>query len=158
MGAGGIAYHTIVPLDIVLDTNVLDAALRSTRGASHQIVRRIGTGAFRLHLSVPLAFEIESVLLRHRAALGLSDAEVTGFVDYLCAVATPHDIHYLWRPLLRDPGDEMVAELAVAARADHVVTHNVRDFGPLADRFGVAVTTPGAFLHLLRDAPDGPRP
>ena len=138
-------------LQIVLDTNVLDAALRSDTGASHQVVRRIGRGAFDLHLSVPLALEYESVLLRHREALSLSDGEITAFVDYLCGVATPHDIHYLWRPLLRDPGDEMVAELAVAAGAQHVVTHNVRDFGPLAERFGVAVTTPGAFLRLLRD-------
>ena len=147
----GIAYNTTVPLDIVLDTNVLDSALRSDRGASFQVVRRIGGGAFALHLSVPLALEYESVLLRHRVALGLTDAEVTRFVDYVCSVARPHDIHFLWRPLLRDPGDEMVAELAVAAGADHVVTHNVRDFGPLAERFGVAVTTPGAFLRLLRD-------
>ena len=138
-------------LQIVLDTNVLDAALRSRRGASFQIVRRIGRGTFGLHLSVPLALEYEAVLLRHQADLGLSADQVTGFVDYLCAQATPHDIHYLWRPLLRDPGDEMVAELAVAARAQHVVTHNVRDFGPLADGFGIAVTTPGAFLRLLRD-------
>lgn len=139
-----------MPLDVVIDTNVFDAALRSNRGASHQIVRRIGTGAFRLHLSVPLAFEIEGVLRRHRAALGLSQAEVSAFVDYLCGVARPHDIHYLWRPLLRDPGDEMVAELAVAAQADYVVTHNTRDFGPLADRFDIPATTPGAFLRLLR--------
>ena len=145
--SGGIAYNTTVPLDIVLDTNVLDSALRSDRGASFQVVRRIGGGAFALHLSVPLALEYESVLLRHRAALGLTDAEVARFVDYVCSVARPHDIHFLWRPLLRDPS----AELAVAAGADHVVTHNVRDFGPLAERFGVAVTTPGAFLRLLQD-------
>lgn len=136
-------------LHVVLDTNVLDAALRSGRGASHQLIRRIGRGDFVLHLSVPLALEYEAVLVCHREALSLTAAEVAAFVDYLCSVAQPHDIHYLWRPLLRDPSDEMVAELAITAGVDHVVTHNVRDFGPLAERFGVAVTTPGAFLRLL---------
>ena len=145
-----------MPLDVVLDTNVLDSALRSNRGASFEVVRQIGQGAPEVHLSVPLALEYEAVLLRRREALGLSAEEVAGFVDYVCSVAHPHDIHYLWRPLLRDPGDEMVAELAVTAGADHVVTHNVRDFGPLAERFGVAVTTPGAFLRLLRERPPSP--
>lgn len=99
---------------------------------------------------MPLAFDYDAVLRRHRDVLGLSTDQVTGFVDYLCAVAQPHDIHYLWRPLLRDPGVEMIAELAVAAGAQHIVTHNPRDFGPLADRFGIAITTPGAFLRRLR--------
>ena len=137
---------------VVLDTNVLDAALRPRRGASFQIVRLIGRDAFGVHLSVPLALEYEAVLVRHRVALGLSAAEVRAFVGFLCSAATPHEIHYLWRPMLRDPDDEMAAELAVKARADYVVTHNVRDFAPLASRFAVGVVTPGAFLHLLRRA------
>lgn len=141
-----------MPLQAVLDTNVIDSALRSRRGASFEVVRRIGGGAFETNLSVPLALEYESVLLRHRADLGLSDPEVLGFVDYLCSVARLHDIHFLWRPMLRDPNDEMVAELAVKAGADVLVTHNVRDFGPLGDRFAVEVVTPGAFLGLLRDS------
>lgn len=138
-----------MPLQIVLDTNVIDAALRSRRGASFEMVRRIGGVAFETNLSVPLALEYEAVLLRHQDALGLSTSEAFAFVDYLCSVANLHDIHFLWRPLLRDPKDEMVAELAVKARADYLVTYNLRDFGPLGDRFGVAVVTPGAFLRLL---------
>lgn len=138
-------------LSVVLDTNVIDSALRSRRGASFEVVRQIGGGTFKTHLSVPLALEYESVLLRHRTALGLSTPQVLAFVDYLCGSAALHDIHFLWRPLLRDPNDEMVAELAVTARADCLVTHNVRDFRPLDARFTVRVVTPGAFLRLLRD-------
>ncbi len=145
----GIAYHTNVTLQTVLDTNVIDSALRSRRGASFEVVQRIGGSAFEINLSVPLALEYESVLLRHQAALGLAGPQVLAFVDYLCGSANLHDIHFLWRPLLRDPSDEMVAELAVKAGADYLVTHNVRDFGALAARFAVRVVTPGAFLRLL---------
>lgn len=138
---------------LVLDTNVLDSALRSADGASFQVVRQIGQGRFDLHLSVPLALEYESVLLRHEAALGLDREQILGFVNYLCSVAHPHDIHFLWRPMLRDPDDEMVAELAIAAGADCVVTHNVRDFAALTARFGTPVVTPGAFLRSLQTRP-----
>ncbi len=136
-------------LSVVLDTNVIDSALRSQRGASFEVVRRIGGSSFEIHLSVPLALEYESVLLRHQDDLGLTRHQVLAFVDYLCGVAGLHDIHFLWRPMLRDSNDEMVAELAVKAGADYLVTHNARDFGPLGDRFAVEVVTPGAFLRRL---------
>lgn len=42
----------------------------------------------------------------------------------------------------------MVLELAVAARCNAIVTHNVQDFEGL-ERFGLEVYTPGAFLALL---------
>ena len=57
-------------------------------------------------------------------------------------------IHFLWRPMLSDPGDEFVLELAVAAGCRFIVTHNIKDFSG-ADRFGVSIVTPGEFLRLL---------
>jgi predicted nucleic acid-binding protein len=81
-------------------------------------------------------------------AVGLRRAEVTTLVDYLCATGTHQSIHFLWRPILRDPDDEFVLELAVAAGCQSIVTHNVRDFAR-AERFGVGVLRPGQFLHQL---------
>lgn len=149
----GTAYNTIVPIQVVLDTNVIDAALRSRSGASFEVVRRIGMGDFEINLSVPLALEYESILLRHRAELELSEPVVLAFVDFLCGVANLHEIHFLWRPMLNDPKDEMVADLAVKAGADFLVTHNLRDFGPLGALFDIPVVTPGAFLNRLRQSP-----
>lgn len=37
-------------------------------------------------------------------------------------------IYFLWRPNLPDEGDNHVLELAVAGRANIIVTQNVRDF------------------------------
>jgi predicted nucleic acid-binding protein len=45
---------------IVIDTNVFLAALRSPRGASYQVLRLLGRGDFAIHLSVPLVLEYES--------------------------------------------------------------------------------------------------
>jgi len=47
--------------EIVLDTNVLVAALRSRQGASYQIVSLIGAGLFRSNISVAVALEYEEV-------------------------------------------------------------------------------------------------
>ena len=64
----------------------------------------------------------------------------------------PVSLHYIWRPQLRDPGDEMVLEAAVNARVDALVTSNVKDFSLAAPRFGLAVKTPAQALSFLEDA------
>ena len=134
---------------VVLDCNVLVAALRSRNGASFQLLRLLRVSRFEVALSVPLAFQYEAVLVRHAKELGLSKHEAVGLVDYFCQVAHRQEIHFLWRPTLSDPGDEFVLELAVAAGCRVIVTHNTRDFKG-AERFGISVITPGEFLVLLR--------
>jgi len=132
----------------VLDSSVLVAALRSRQGTSFELLRRLRARRFTVAISVPLALEYEAVLVRHAGELGLAHSEVVGLVDYLCEVGKRHDIHFLWRPTLTDPRDEFVLELAVAAGCDAIVTFNVRDFAG-AQRFGVAVMTPAAFLQRM---------
>jgi len=129
---------------VVLDTSVLVAAWRSRNGASFALIERLVDNEFEIAVSVPLVLEYEAVLLRHLTAdLRADDVEV--FVDYLCALAHKQTVFYLWRPLLKDPGDDMVVEVAVAASCEAIVTHNIRDFGRAKD-LGLAVLTPGEFL------------
>ena len=135
-------------LSVVLDTNVLIAALRSKRGASYLVLSRVGGGEFELDLSVPLVLEYEEVAKRDSRALGLTHAEIDDVIDYLCAIGHHRRIHFLWRPVLRDAQDDMVLELAVEAGSDCIITHNIRDFAG-ADRFGVRVLTPIAFLKSI---------
>jgi putative PIN family toxin of toxin-antitoxin system len=134
---------------VVLDSNVVVSALRSRRGASFRLLELLRKGRFEIALSVPLSLEYEAVLLRHGRELGLARHEVFGLVDYLCGVAYRQAIHFLWRPVLADPRDEFILELAVAARCEAIVTHNVRDFAG-ASGFGIKVVTPGDFLATLR--------
>jgi len=132
---------------VVLDTNVLVSALRSHRGASFAVVERIGGGDFEIAVSVPLVLEYEDAMLRHRGAL--SPEDVGDIVDYICSAAVRQDVFFLWRPLLRDPGDDMVAEVAVAAGAVAVVTYNRRDFVEVR-KFGLAVWSPQQLLERIK--------
>ena len=143
----GIAYDTTV-IQVVLDTNVIVAALRSKRGASHRLLLLVGQGHFEINLSVPLVLEYEDVAKRTAAEVGLSDEDVDDVLDYLCAIGSKHPIHFLWRPVLRDPRDDHVLELAVEAGADVIVTHNVKDFAP-AEQFDIRVLSPGEFLREI---------
>ena len=93
---------------VVIDTNVVIAAQRSQRGASAKLMSLIGTHRFDIHVSVPLVFEYEAVLLQHRAQLALTPEDVADIVDALCTLAIPHNIYLLWRPYLRDRKDALV--------------------------------------------------
>lgn len=134
---------------VVLDTSVLVAAVRSRRGASFEILSRVGKGAFEIAVSVSLVLEYEDAMLRSLVESSLSDTGVRDLVDYLCEAGIHQQVFFLWRPVLRDTGDDLVLELAVAAACDAIVTHNVRDFRG-AERFGLRVLTPGQFLQELR--------
>jgi predicted nucleic acid-binding protein len=119
---------------------VLVAALRSRRGASRAWLRTILRREATLLLSVPLALQYKAVLTRpeHLAASGAGIEEATALLDALCAVCIPVEISFLWRPVLRDPDDEMVLEVAVNGRAERLLTFNQRDFAG-AERLGVRV-------------------
>jgi putative PIN family toxin of toxin-antitoxin system len=139
-------------MQIVLDTNVLVSALLSQRGASYQILRLIRQGVLVLHLSVPLVCEYEDVLKRNNAryALSLSDEEIDELLDILCFLGVQHPIWYLWRPLLNDTKDDFVAELAITARVDCIVTHNSKDFKKIAP-FNILILTPKELLEKIGD-------
>lgn len=137
---------------VVIDTNILYAGLYSSTGASYQLLRLVRSRQIIPCLSVTLAMEYEAVLSARLQELDLTEEQLAGFLGYFVALAERVKVFYLWRPGLRDPGDDMVLETAVAARADFIITHNVKDFTG-ADRFGVPVVTPGWFLHHIGGTP-----
>ena len=133
---------------VVIDTNVLVSALRSKRGASYRLIMMLGDSRWQANVSVSLLLEYEQVAKRQAPQLGLTEAEVDRFLASLCSKASLQPIFFLWRPALRDPKDEHILELAVASESDFIVTFNAKDFVG-AERFGVAVLTPGDFLRKL---------
>ncbi len=73
---------------VVIDTNVIIAGLRSRRGSAFQLLSLIDTKQFDIHLSVPLVLEYTEVLLRELPNLYLNRDEVDDLIDFYCAVAT----------------------------------------------------------------------
>jgi putative PIN family toxin of toxin-antitoxin system len=133
---------------IVIDTNVFVAALRSQRGASYKLLMLLGTGKFETNVSVPLVLEYEDVAKRLLKEIQLSESDIDDIIDYICEVANLRKVFYLWRPILKDPKDDMVLELAVAASCDFIVTFNQRDFQG-AEKFGLQVIAPKEFLEII---------
>jgi putative PIN family toxin of toxin-antitoxin system len=136
---------------LVLDTNVLVAGVRSRTGASNPLLIAGFRGRFQWLCSVPLFYEYEDVLMRAEFLLdiGVTRAEIATFLTDVAGTVQPVDLRFLWRPQLRDAGDEMVLETAVNGGADALVTHNARDFGGVPERFGIALWSPAEALRRI---------
>jgi putative PIN family toxin of toxin-antitoxin system len=139
-------------MKVVLDTDVVVAALRSPGGASAELLRLAGSRKLGIAVSVPLLLEYEAVATRdkHLEAAGLSVDDVQMVIDLMVSVADKVKIDYRWRPQTRDPADEMVLEAAINAGADAIVTFNRRDFGKAPERFGIGCCLPGEILETFK--------
>jgi predicted nucleic acid-binding protein len=136
---------------LVMDTDTVVAAMRSPGGASAALLRAARTGQATLVATVPLCLEYEAVCSRpeHMQAAGFSLADLGVFLDAVVDLVEPAEAWFLWRPQLRDPGDELVLEAAVNGRAAAIATFNRRDFLPGATRFSVEVLLPRDALRRV---------
>lgn len=133
----------------VMDTNVLCAAFYSTTGASFEIFRRLRLSEWTAVLSNHLVHEYEEILKSHRHKLGLSLDDVDQLLNAICARAEEWPLAHGWEPILQDPDDETLVQLAVESGANRVITHNVRDLAP-ARSLGIEVLKPVEFLSKLQ--------
>jgi len=135
-------------LKIVVDTNVLVSALRSSRGASFRLMMLLDSGKFELFISVPLILEYEYATKRLLGEINLTESDIDDVLDYICTVAVHQKIFFLWRPYLRDPEDDMILELALNSGCETIITFNKRDFEQV-EKFGISIMTPKEFLKSI---------
>src|SRR5579863_6680591 len=137
---------------VVLDTSVVVAALRTRAGAGNAVLRLVAQRRLIPLATPPLFLEYEDVLKRpeQRLAHGLSPEAIDEFLAELAALIEPVEVHFQWRPQVRDPNDEMVLESAINGTADALVTYNVADFAKAAERFEISIMRPAELLRKVK--------
>jgi len=137
---------------IVLDTSVVVAALRTRLGAGNAVLRLVAQRRLVALATPPLFLEYEDVLKRpeHRLVHGLSLGALDEYLAELAALIEPVEVHFQWRPQLRDSNDEMVLEAAINGGAEALVTYNVTDFAEAAEHFRISVFTPAEVLKKVK--------
>jgi len=126
--------------------------MRSPTGASAALLMAAHRSELTMLANVALALEYAATcqLAEHRLAAGLDLNEVGIFIDAVLAMVEPVETHFMWRPQLRDPGDEFVLEAAVNGRAGAIVTFNRRDFGAVPAGFGIELLRPAEAIRRIR--------
>ena len=129
---------------VVIDTNVILSGLKSKNGFSYKLIKLLADDVFHINISVPLVLEYEAVLIKYQNLTGLASSDIKDFIDYICRIGKKTKIYYLWRPILKDPYNDHVLEVAVASESTHLITFNSKDFEP-AGKFGIKVVSPKEF-------------
>lgn len=141
-------------MKVVLDTNIIVSALMSSENACREVIRLAFTGHIRPVIGNALFAEYESVLRRDYLFHGcpFDDVKRNMFLDDVLSVCSWVEIHFLWRPNLRDEADNHVLELALSGGADIIVTQNLKDFriGDLKAMNNIQILHPRELLALLR--------
>ena len=135
-------------LRAVMDTNVLYSAFRSRLGRSFDVFVALRQDRWRAVLSNHLLHEYEEILKAHASELGLSLADIDALLDAICARAEEWPLAAGWLPVLDDPDDEPLVQLAYDSAARRIVTHNLRHLAP-ARAMGVEVLLPRDFAAML---------
>ena len=135
---------------LIIDTNVLVAALRSRQGASFLLLKLLNDGdeRWQINVSTALILEYEAVLKREMHRQGKDMSIIDKFIDDIISVANRHSIYYLLRPFLKDAKDDFILELAFSSSVDYIITYNIDDFAR-AKMFGVDAITPKTFLQKI---------
>ena len=138
---------------LVLDTDIIVAGARSPSGASAELLRLARKGTFVPIVSVPLVLEYEAKLTapEHLNAAGLTRNEALSIINMLVEAGVWARIHFAYRPLAKDPADEMVIETALSTDCRAIVTFNQRDFGSAPNKFGIGCWLPRDALRRVRD-------
>jgi putative PIN family toxin of toxin-antitoxin system len=145
----GIIYNTNMSMrQVVIDTNVFVTALRSQYGASYKLMSLIKSEKFKVNMSVPLVLEYEASAKKMINEISLKEKEIDDILDFVISKANHWQIYYLWRPQFKDPGDDMVLELAVTANCEYIITYNLNDFKG-SEKFGVKAINPKEFLQKI---------
>ena len=136
---------------VVLDTSLMVAAVRSNRGASFRLLSLLPDKRFEVCLSNSVYLEYRDVLMRPEHQLpGVSEGQTLSTLQYIASIAHLQEIYFQWRPVLPDSDDDMLLELAVAARASRIITFNLKHFRGV-EQFGIVALRPRDFLVEIGD-------
>jgi putative PIN family toxin of toxin-antitoxin system len=122
---------------VVVDTSVLVGALLSPSGHNRVVVRACFEKRIHPIIGEAVFHEYEDILGRGAMfrRCPLSTTERVRFFEAFLSTCEWTQVYYLWRPNLRDEGDNHLIELAVAGGAALIVTNNIRDFRESELRF-----------------------
>jgi uncharacterized protein len=133
-------------LRVVLDVNVLIAALLSRAAAPGRLIALWLEGAFELVVSEELLTELGRALAYPKLREHISPEDAADFISLLRSTASILAGAERRDPLSRDPGDDYLLELARASAS--VLVSGDRDLLVLAPE--LPIHEPGAFLEQLQ--------
>jgi putative PIN family toxin of toxin-antitoxin system len=133
-------------MKIVLDTNVLVSGLLTPFGASGEIIRMVSAGKLILQYDPRILLEYLEVL--HRPKFQFDKDQIDPLIDYIRKNGQTVSTNPTKKPL-PDPDDAPFLEVAIAGKAECLVTGNKVHY-PRKFREGIKILSPAEFINFYR--------
>lgn len=141
--------YAVIMWQVVIDTNVFVAGLRSSGGASRAVLRKALRGDCQPLFGNALWTEYQDLLGRPVWGEATTEQERLLVLGALASVGRWVNVYYGWRPNLPDEADNHLIELALAGGAQAIITHNLRDLQRGELQLGaLRIVTPAQSLEI----------
>mgnify|MGYP000042828713 CR=1 FL=1 len=136
-------------MNVVIDCNIFISAVLSQNGTAVEVLRYALKEKFIPQFGQKLFKEYEDVLSREHIIKNskLSKDEIDELLNALLSISKWNEIYYLWRPNLKDEGDNHIVELAVASNSKYIITNNKKDFLDKELNFEFEIVSAKEFLQ-----------
>ena len=139
---------------VIIDTNVFVSALLSQESSPSLVLRLCLTKTIKPIMGTTLYTEYCDVCNRAKIFknAALNKDERYELFDAFINTCDWVSVYYLWRPNLKDEGDNHLLELATASQAKYIVTGNIKDFQNGNLLFpDIKIVTPREFIEQWRN-------
>jgi putative PIN family toxin of toxin-antitoxin system len=136
---------------LVIDTNVLIAALISSAGTARKVVDAVLDHDIEVLMSEATFSELVSRLDRPKFDRYREPASWNSFLSALVELALWHEDAGTATGASRDADDDKFLALAVTGQADAIISGD-RDLLDLVSHEGIPILTPVQFLQRLRES------
>lgn len=134
---------------IFVDSDVVISSLLSQSGAAHLL---LSLTPFELFISSLSKKEIEKVVRRLKIESNRLKILIEKNLEIIKLSESVSEIKKSFNQYVLDENDAHIVAGAVAAKADFLITYNVKDFKieKVKQDLGIVILTPGNFLQYLR--------
>jgi putative PIN family toxin of toxin-antitoxin system len=132
---------------VVLDANVIGSGILRPYSKAATILHLAATGMIQMAYDLRILSEYQNILNRPKFPFAKED--INAFLDQVEKEGVLVSVIPL-KFRLSDPDDEPFLEVALAARAEAIITGNKRHF-PKKEYQGTRILSPAEFLETFKD-------
>ena len=148
-----ILCYMLLFMKVIIDTNIIVNVLLSPvrSSASFKILELCLSKKLQPQIGCALFNEYEGVINRPeiQAQSKYTSDETEQILNGFLNVCHWVKVNYLWRPNLKDEGDNHLIDLAVASNTQWIITQNIKDLESGELKFEFKTISPNDFIEVI---------
>ena len=135
-------------MKIVCDTNIFISSLNSPGGVSDEVIHLARMGTIKLFISTPILSEINGVLVKKFGATKEKSQKIAADIEEVTILVKPTQ---KVTAVKKDFSDNKILECALEAKANYIISGDIKHLQSLKKFQGIPILGPAQFLALISE-------